>query len=290
MGLQQHIAAGANLERVTQTFLTNSSGSGSVSIAPASALLRIRANNTCRLRLYDNQSSLENATEISRPYGNLNIQPSVALVGDFTIGTTQDNFINPVLYSVTENPAGQLYYRISPNTPTEISLTYYTLTDTNVPPTIGTPYTVDNRRTIDILETLPGTTAPVTGTLGVGDVPKTYLLVSASLTDPSHIARLRLYRRSDPLSDATELARPFLSEPSASTQLIVDMVLSGSNDMYFVPKILGANLESMGTNLNLIKGNRASFAGEAEMYYVLQNLTPVGDDVQVSLHVFSLED
>jgi hypothetical protein len=290
MGLRQHIAAGAKLERVTQTFVTNADGSGSITISPAAALLRIQASTSCRLRLYDTVASLDTPEEITRVYADRNISASVALVGDFTMSANTVNFIDPVLYSVPENPAGILYYRINSPSQTTVNLTYYQLDDPSVPPLPGTQYTVDNRRTVTITENVPGDDTPQVGTLALGAVPKTYLLVSASLDDPSYNARLRLYRVSDTLSNSVELARPFSTEPSASAQLIVDMILTGSNPVYFAPKIIGANLENMGDNLNVIRGNRTQFVGEAELYYVLQNLTTTPSEVSVNLHLFALED
>jgi hypothetical protein len=290
MGLRQHIAAGAKLDRVTQTFVTNANGSGSITISPAAALLRIQANSTCRLRLYDTQTSLNTVAEISRSYADRNISASVALVADFTMSANVVNFIDPVLYSVPESTVGTLYYRINPPGVATVNLTYYELDDAAIVPTIGTSYTVDNRRPMTITENLSGTTAPVSGTLELATVPKTYLLVSASLNDPSYNVRVRLYRISDTLNDSTELNRPFSTEPSSSAQLIVDMILTGSNPVYFTPKIIGANLENMGTNLSAIRGNRTQFAGEAELYYVLQNLTVTPVTASVNLHLFALED
>lgn len=288
MGLRQHIEAGAQLTRITNTTATDPVGSGSIALGSATALLRIQSSTTCRVRLYDNESSLLNAGEIARQYGNLNISSSVALIGDFTMSANQVNFIDPVLYSIPED--GTVYYRVEPPASTNLNITYYLMDDPNVTPQVGTAYSVDNRRTITIEESLPSDDTPVPGLWDAGSVPKTYLLVSASLSDPDHAVRLRLYRVSSSVQLPDEQVRPFSTEPSASAQLIVDVLLSGSNPLYFVPKIIGANLDNMGTDLNIIKGNRTAFEGKAELYYILQNLTTTSDDVDVGLHLFALED
>lgn len=288
MGLRQHIAAGAKLERTTQTFVTNVSGSGSVVFPPASALLRIQASAPCRLRLYDTEDAWLDAGEIARPYGNLNISSSIALIGDFTMSANVQNFIDPVLYSVPENRDGTIYYRMDPSGSATITVTQYQLDDPTVVPTPNTAYTIDNRRTVTIEELGVASASFASGTLGTS--PKTYLLVSASLADADNFARLRLYRISDSLNEVTEQLRPFSVEPSASVQLIVDMILTGSSPVYFVPKLIGANLDNMGTDLNVIKGTRASFAGKPELYYILNNLSGSLADIEVSLHLFALED
>jgi hypothetical protein len=290
MGLRQHIEAGAKLSRVVTTITTDPSGTGAVLLGDALALLSIQASTSCRVRLYDNEDSLLDAGEIARPYGNLSISSSVGLIGDFTMSANQRNFIDPVLYAIPSTKGSPIYYRTDPATSTGLSLTHYLLDDNAVQPSAGTAYAIDNRRTLTIEEELPSTDDVVTGILSTGPVSKTYLLVSASLGDPEHVARVRLYRVSASLDNGTEQDRVFSEEPPAQVQLIVDMILSGSAPIYFVPKILGANLDNMGTDLNSIKNTRSQFVGKSELYYSVQNLTSVADTHTVGLHIFSLED
>jgi hypothetical protein len=288
MGLRQHIAAGAKLRREIRTFVTAPGGSGSITLPPAAALLRIQSSATCRLRLYDTESALLDAGEISRAFSNTAVSSSIALIGDFTMSANIDNFVDPVVYSVPQNTTGAVYYRIQPSGSATITLTYFPLEDAAVPPTPDTSYTDANRRTLTIERTLNDAT-PVSGTLAAPLVPKTFLLVSASLGNSAHHTRLRLYRDSGALHIPSEQSRSFSTEPSASTQLITDIIISGSGPLFFTPKIIGANLSTMGINLESIRDNRDLFGGVKEIYYLMQNLGSAAT-IQASIHVFSLED
>jgi hypothetical protein len=70
------------------------------------------------------------------------------------------------------------------------------------------------------------------------------------------------------------------------------MILSGSETTYFTPKIIGANLQTMGTDLNTIRTDRVAIVGLNELYYVIQNPNTSGPilPISTSIHVFSLED
>jgi len=289
MGLTEQIRAGARLERQFIQFTTDISGIGSASLAPSYALINIDASVPCRIRFYDNESSRDDANEIARPFGDTNIADDVALIGDFNLSANIRNKVDPTLYAVTED--GFTYYRVDPAEAVNISLIIYNMEDPtlvngtlvrrDLPTIIGTlDYNADGGTTLD------------TGVLNSSDVPSTYLLVSASLSDPTHIARLRLYSVSASLNLQSEVTRSFDVEASPSAYLITDMILSGSQPTYFAPKIIGANLENMGTNLENIRGNRELINGKKEIYYILENKRngAVGDEIEVSLHVFSLED
>lgn len=286
MGLEQYIRAGASLKRSTVTLSTSPSGSGSVDLGSAYALLNISTNNPCRLRLYDNSQSLSNGGEIVRKFGNINISASVALIADISMSSADTYGIDPVVYGIVQTPANKLtYYRVE-NTqsgayPT-ITFTRYNLED----PAISTA----NRITTP---NITGSLLPnqiVSGTLL--NVPRTYLLVSASVSGALTQARLRLYSTKDSFSNMTEISRSFATESSNTSKLIVDALLSGSETTYFIPKIVGANLQTMGNNLNVVYGNDANIMGYSEMYYVLQNVSSSGGAVNItaSLHVFALED
>jgi hypothetical protein len=66
--------------------------------------------------------------------------------------------------------------------------------------------------------------------------------------------------------------------------------MSSSQVTYFVPKIIGANLQNAGADLNITRTDRNKMAGNNELYYILQNVSSVSSAVTTSLHVFSLED
>jgi hypothetical protein len=130
------------------------------------------------------------------------------------------------------------------------------------------------------------------GSLVNNTVPKTYLMVSASLSNVDHIARLRLYAVSSSLYNTQEKTRPFSTEPSASVQIVADMILSGSETTYFTPKIIGTNLQNLENNLENIRAIQEKIAGKNEIYYVLENAATTGgaQTIEVSMYVYSLED
>jgi hypothetical protein len=285
MGLSEQIQAGANLERADVTFTTSVTGVGSASIAPSYAILKIQASSPCRLRLYDNLSSRDEAGEIVRPFGDTNISESVALVGDFSMSAAGQYAVDPVLYAVSadfNNP--YTYYRVSPASSIDIKVTMYPIEI--VAPGVGA-YSLDNRRTLPVITASLSAGATVSGSLASTEIPQTYLLVSASANS---LSRLRLYSTTAALSNTQEITRPFSVEPSASFNLIADMILSASKTTYFSPKIIGANLANMGSNLLLIRGNQALIDGENELYYIIENISASPIQVSASLHVYSLED
>jgi hypothetical protein len=289
MGLTEQVRAGARLSRKFIQFPADVSGIGSASLGSAYALINLNTSVPCRIRLYDNENSRDNATEISRQFGDTNIADNIALIGDFSqsvAGTISK--IDPTLYSVTED--GFTYYRITPPGPMNVSVVVYNIEDSTIdgnfsrkdlPPIVGT------------LEYNPdGGTLFEKGIIDSPTIPTTYLLVSAS-SAPDTISRLRLYSVSSSLDDQAELTRSFDTEVSASAYLIVDMIISGSQPIYFSPKIIAANLDNMGTDLENIRADRDLINGKRELYYVLENKDSSSsgpENIEVSLHVFSLED
>lgn len=288
MGLAEYLEAGAFLNRQINTFQTSTNGSGSFSLGSAYVLLSMTTTFPCRLRLYDDQASLENFGEMSRPFGITNISSSVALIGDFSMSVAGTYTIDPVLYGVVNNVSNKLtYYRVE-NTGSgqvpAITFNTYLLED----PAISS----QNRRTLPtIAHNLSGSQL-VTGTITSTTIPQTYLLVSASVSGSSTIARLRLYANSASLYDTTEINRPFVSESTAGAFLIVDAIMSGSETTNFIPKIIGANLKNITTNLNLIRNDINKIMGENALYYILQNAStsPATVPISASIHVFSLEE
>lgn len=200
--------------------------------------------------------------------------------------------IDPITYGVTVNPGNQLsYYRVeNAVSPPVIQLTTYLLEDRRITADPNSSYPLENRRTLPVIQASLAANATASGILANSSIPVTYLLVSASLSDSSHFARLRLYNTSASLTDTAERARQFENEPSASTGLIADMILTGSETTYFVPKIIGANLNNMGSNLILAYADRGKTDGDNELYYHLENKGAAPASITASLHVYTLED
>lgn len=291
MGLAEQIKAGGSLVRKTNTFTTDAIGSGSVALGSAYSILAIESSVPCRLRFYDDIDSLKNAGEVARTFGDTNISASVALIGDFSMSVAGRYTVDPILFGIPATASTALtWYRIEPASPAaSVTVTNYILED--IPPTAGTFYTIDNRRALPDISATLGSGGQASGSIVDSSIPATYLLMSASLASAAQVARLRLYSTTSSLSSSAEKARPFTTEPSASAYLIADMIISGSEITKFSPKIVGANLDNMGTNLSLIRGNQTLINGKSELHYVL-NRTDGGASatVTVNLHAFSLED
>jgi hypothetical protein len=125
------------------------------------------------------------------------------------------------------------------------------------------------------------------GSVSGDEIPRTFLLVSASLDD-GDFGRIRLYNKYSSIEDESEKTRPFSTEPSESVGLIVDAVITGSEGvLYFSPKLVGANLNNLQSNLL-----ESQVDGDKEIYYILQNASSSGAPVTIttSLHIFAIED
>jgi len=297
MGLADQIRAGANLERTTVTLTTDVIGSGSVNLGATYGLLRIQTSTPCRVRLYDTEASRDNLGEIDRPFGVVDVSASVALIGDFSMSAANIPYsIDPVLYGLTSDPSNELsYYRITEaSTPPIIQITKYLLEDRNIPAVVGGQYETENRRTLPVIQVGPlepnVISASGAGVLSDTTIPQTYLFVSASIEGAANIARIRLYNTSASLANVTETSRSFSVEASASVGLLVDAIISGSETTYFVPKIIGANLDNMGTDLVLTKADSGKRMGDNELYYRIENKSATAQPITASLHVYSLED
>jgi hypothetical protein len=283
MGLAEQIRAGASLTRETITI--SATASGSASFGSAYTILAISTDKTCRVRLYDNESSRDNAGEIVRPFGSSNVSASVALVGDFIISGSGRQYVDPVVYSLAEDFADPYtYYRISENDgsfPVAISVTRYLLEDNTLDNTIG-------RRTLPPVSHELGASGIASGT--IDPCPRTFLLVSASVATTTEPVRIRLYSKFDAIDNQDEKDRTFDQPVSASAFLIADAILTDSEITYFSPKIIGANLNTMGTDLNITRQSNTLIEGTSEIYYILQNLGASTQTIDVSIHTYSLED
>lgn len=288
MGLAEYIKAGVTLRRDAIGVQTDAVRSGSVNLGSSYILLSITTTVPCRLRLYDNQTSRDVLGEKNRVFGNTNVSASTALIGDFSMSAAGTYTIDPVVYGIINDPTSKLTYYLVDNVSSapypSITFNRYLLEDSSI--------SIQNRKTLQITS---HTLSP--GNYGVGamqssDIPRTYLLVSGSVSGSTSIARVRLYSTSESLANSTEISRSFATESAESSKLIFDAIISGSEVTHFVPKITGANLKTMGTDLNLIKSSTEKIMGVNEMYYVIQNAATSGPatPINVSLHVFSLED
>lgn len=289
MGLSEHIRLGADLRRYTTVLQTSPSGSGSVELGSSYILLGVGTDIPCRLRIYDNISSLNNSVEKTRTFGNNNVPDDIALVTDISMSTADERFsIDPTPYGVVENPVSKLsYYKID-NVGVGVypTVTFYTflLEDADV--------LTSNRKNLPDISAILTTTAISSGSILSTDIPTTYLMVSASVQPAAARARLRLYTNSQSLYNSSEISRSFSTESSANTGLIVDAIITGSNVMYFVPKIIGANLQNVSTDLNDLRGSNSLLLGDNEIYYILQNVSVSGATfaITASTHIFSIED
>jgi hypothetical protein len=303
MGLLEQIRAGADLVRQVKTFPV--AATGQVELGSAYVILSVQADRPCRLRLYDTEESVSSSQEANRQFGDTNLSSSISLVGDFYITSSGRQSVDPVLYAVANDINSPVtFYRAETLTddvfPNEsdvranITLTRFFIEDEEVIPQAGTPYVISNRRTLEFIEPDVPAGNKVQGTLA--DTPKTFLLVSASLDSGQH-ARLRLYSIEDDIYDTDELNRSFDQAVTSPISLISDVVLSGSNNtIYFSPKTIGANLNTMGGNLLLARerqvatNDEPAISGKSEIYYILENLNSSQSTISVSLHVYSLED
>jgi hypothetical protein len=286
MGLLEYVRAGVVLERNTVSTQTTSDLSGSISLGSAYALLSIEVTNPCRFRLYDNLNSVQSEGEISRTFDDISVSSSIGLVGDFSMSAAGIYSIDPVLYGVSSDSSQLAYYRIDGiinNEYPSVKLTKVLLENSSI--------LSSSRVNFPIISANLAQGNLISGIISNATIPTTYLLVSASNTQNSYISRLRLYNMSTALSDVLEVSRSFSTE-SISNNLLVDMILSGSEITYFSPKIIGANIENMGTDLSTLLTNRNRIEGNNEIYYILQNISSSAGTVPISasIHVFSLEN
>lgn len=290
MGLSEHIRAGARLTRDVIT-ITDVNGSGSVNLGATYTLLSLDTNSPCRFRLYDDEGSRDDVTEIARTFPDTNIPASISLVGDFSMSAAGTYTIDPVLFGHSDSHATPLsYYRVEPNG-VQLRVTRYLLEDATISPAPGTGYARDNRRPFPDIAAELQPTEMISGTLNTDTIPTTYLLVSASVEpNPDARVRLRLYAKSSSIFDTTENTRIFSVEPDATVQLITDVILSGSEITKFSPKIIGVNLQNMGTDLRVLVNNFDLLDGKRELYYIMQNLATTTQVISASLYTYALEE
>lgn len=296
MGLEEHIKAGAQLNRNTYV-ATLPTGSGSINLGSVFGILRLQSDIPIRFRLYDTEASRDNITEINRPFGVLSPTSSVSLIADFSMSAAGTYNIEPMVFGLCTSSISPLsFYRLETATgqPSQsaIRVTTFSFEDGTVIPDPNTFYTISNRRTLTIQST--GSMSIGTGGGGIlstgTTIPQTFLMVSASLAHTSLQARLRLYATSSAIINTTEQARSFGVEPSENVMLLVDAIISGSDTLYFYPKLFGANLETMGDNLAVTEESISKIIGKSEMYYYIDNLSGVTANPEIKFAVYSMED
>jgi hypothetical protein len=197
--------------------------------------------------------------------------------------------IDPVTYGIISDPSSNLtYYRVDgtfTGSAPSITLNRFTLENSSI--------SIESRKTIQYITASLNAGALVSGKLETSTVPNVYLLVSASITNPAAFARLRLYSTSGSLSVISEASRSFATE-SVAKDLIADIIISGSQTTYFSPKIIGANMETVGydsSSISKLQNNRSLLIGNRSLFYILQNAGVSGPvNISASLHVFSLGD
>lgn len=302
MGLEEHIKAGAQLTRDT-IVLTAPTGSGSIDFGSVFSILKIQTDTPVRFRLYETTGSRDNVVEINRPFGQFISTASISLIGDFSMSAFGTYTITPPVYGVGRNrSSSEVYYRLEndvgqPSVAT-LRITRFLIEDKAILPQTGTFYTVDNRRTllIESPHEMPNL-SHISGTLNLS--PKTYMMISASasssVASPSlQQVRLRLYATSSAIDTTTlgltEASRSISTEPSESVMLLVDAYISGSDTLFFAPKIFGANLETMGDDLIETETSTTKTAGNSEIYYWITNEAGFSATPIVKLAVYSLED
>lgn len=296
MGLREQVQAGAKLSRDVIT-VTDVSGSGSIALGGTFSILSIQPSQGSRLRLYDTIQSRDNSTEISRAFGQSTVPTNIALIGDYSMSLGGITYtINPVSIGHTDSLISPItYYRTSAAGST-FKINRLLIEDTSITPSVNTSYTENNRRLVQITpSTSISALAYVSGSstsISIPTVPKTYMLISASLASTTHMVRVRLYNVSSSIYNNTEKTRLFSTEPSEAVGIITDVILSGSDTIYFTPKIVGANLQNMGSNLSELLTDPTRMEGDNSMYYYIQNISSVGSPITptINFYVFSLED
>jgi hypothetical protein len=289
MGLLEQVLDGAQLIRNQYTFTSPGDGSentGSFFMGSVFILTNIESDRECRIRFYDNSSSRDDLGEASRSFDDVTISSSVALTADISMSEASDVSMDPALFGFTENT-------VDPKT-SKITVSTFLLEDYNVPSNPSNNYNVSNRRTLPAISASIAPSSHAEVIVSDSNIPTTYLLISASLSGSETEARLRLYNTSSAISDTDEKNRPFEQEITGSFagNLIVDMILSQSEQLYFSPKIIGTNLQNMNMiNLESMKDNSNVLGGNNELYAILTNTDSVNTKViSASIHVFSLEE
>jgi hypothetical protein len=278
MGLAEHLSEGAILQIKTLPF--SGSAINSASFGSAYIILGISTDVACRIRFYDDEYSVNDSNEDTRPFGESPSATNIGLIGDISMSAPGNYTLDPVLYGV---PSGSLdfltYFKITENntTPVSGSLTVYNLEDTNITANINnTFYKQPLKRviTFDSNKNILNSTDDSAG--------RTYLMLEATADTT---CRLRLYGRSQSITNEQEINRTFdQAITNSSLFLLADMELEAGVPTKFIPKIIGSNMETVSSNLSSILINRTAISAKSEIYYILE------PPAIVDMKVFVLED
>jgi hypothetical protein len=285
MGLSEQLREGAILERKVIPF--SGTTIGSASFGATYVILDIEIDTPCRIRFYDDESSLVDSIEQTRSFGESTFTTDIALIADVSMSVAGKYTMDPVLYGVPSSSEEYFtYYRITEASgEVDGNLTVYTLEDENIVADIENDfYKIPNRRELEftgdknILSSIEG-------------APRTYLLLDAIADEE---CRLRIYADIDSLNNPQEyeddgitiVSRPFSEAVmSPDIKIIADMELVANEVTKFYPKIIGANLQTLPVNLETIRLSRSAISSFSEIYYRLEPETAT-----VNLNIYTLEN
>jgi hypothetical protein len=278
MGLSEHIREGATLVRETKSFLGQDIQSSN--FGASYIILGIEVDKPCRIRFYDNQSSASDLVEITRSFGDTPVNTDIALIADISMSVEGKYTMDPVLYAVPSDTFSYLtHYNITDSDGVvNGNLLLYKLEDDNIQADVNNEfYRVSNRRTLIFNGN--------EDTLNFIDdlAPRTYLIIDALSNSD---CRLRIYANRQSLENPTEITRNFDEAILTSdVVLLADIELAAGNITKFFPKIIGSNLQTLSSNIELISLNRSAINSIPEIYYRLEP-----SNSTVSMNIYSLED
>lgn len=285
MGLKEQINAGStNIRRETVQLSVSGDSpryTGSFTLGSAFVLLSVQSPKPCRLRLYGDINSRNNAGELIRPFTSQSIlSSSVSLIADIDLNTTDIYNLTPSPFGLNlDNPVSRsIYYTIDTSSLTPfgggtntLTFTRFSLEDQEVTNLPG----IVSRDTYTINATNLASNTSVTGSF---TTPRTYLLYGfSSSINP---VRLQLYTREDYRDNPIEAVRPFTTEPNSGSGLIADIYCTESGSLPISPVLLGRNDD----DLNVVQD------ANDVTYYRLYNATNGTYNFTISLKMFSLED
>lgn len=273
MGLIQQIEDGTKFKRVNTTItkfggdFTESGSTYRQAFGGAFILLKVSANEPCRIRLYSDESSM--TTDAPRAIGNFNISESVGLIADINLDTTLSLTFDPPIIGNTFSD-GNTYYNISGSqAETAVTFTTYPIGE------IGDSST--DRSTIVIRESNISNTGY--GKSGSLTTPKSFLILSASASTSQ--SRLRLYSTTVNNVPQTEIIRTFDTASVSGSKLIADFIFDSASFGYKLVPILEAYTW---------KDNQYTL-GTGQVGYILQNISSTPTiNTTASLYIYSTED
>lgn len=283
MGIREYIQNNSELiKRDTTTFQLSTSDnrqSGSVTLGSAVLLTELQSTGNCRVRLYGNAASRDDVNEKTRPFVSQSVSSSIALILDVDIVSQEKFQLTPPVFgfNIDSPVSNTIYYTVESSSGTplspgqSISFTKLLLEDLSIP-------AVNNRSTLVVSASSLSAGTYVTGSI---QSPRTYLLYRVLPTQVP--LRLRLYTTAVSRSNAAELTRPFLTEPSSGSGLIADIYMEDLANTPMVPVVIGRNDNDV--------NDFGITTPDKETYFTLDNVSGgTMAVVSASLQVYSLED